>query len=422
MVVDPPLDGAMQRNEQAFKAGTQGGQGGVVPSDIPDDWTGTNGEIVGKLCSKASNAAACLTKVNGLRVLPTTRAACLAQYPTGQYGTDVCAASYIVYTRGDAIGVARNNVETKALIGAMDNIDEALWVATNLAPVHYEKTCNYGSTDSFSSEYRATSDGGFDITLLEGACAQEGFKVTVHVDHAGNISVVSRDSIGMTQPCAIAGRRPEGLRERAEPGKMAGSAIGEHFAAMATLEAASVTAFRRLERQLKSYGAPQELLARIRTAIRDEIRHARATTALARKYDVTPSAPQIAAQEKMPSLFELALENAREGCVRETFGALVAHLQVTRAADTDVRATMAAIADEETEHAALSWDIAAWIESQLTNEDRAKLLEERRDAFATLARDIVAPVDAGVLHASGIPCATEALRMLESLEPVLLAA
>ena len=134
---------------------------------------------------------------------------------------------------------------------------------------------------------------------------------------------------------------------------------------MASLEAASVTAFRRLHRQLEAFGAPRELLARVRKAAKDEIRHARTTGALARKYGATPRAPRIAPTSESPSLFAVALENAREGCVRETYGALVAHLQTTRAADPEVRACMAVIADEETEHAALSWDVAAWLESRV---------------------------------------------------------
>jgi hypothetical protein len=183
-----------------------------------------------------------------------------------------------------------------------------------------------------------------------------------------------------------------------------------------------VTAFRRLRRQLKAFGAPSELLARITKAVKDEIRHARATRLLARKYGVTPSAPQIGPCEESPSLFAIGLENAREGCVRETYGALVAHLQTTRAADADVRACMAAIADEETEHAALSWDIAAWIESQLGEAERTALANERRAAFATLARELAEPVDACVARASGIPEAPDAVRMLEGLGPMMLAA
>ena len=83
---------------------------------------------------------------------------------------------------------------------------------------------------------------------------------------------------------------------------------------------------------------------------------------------------------------------------------------------------MAAIADEETEHAALSWDVAAWIEAQLSDAERTQLAAERRDAFDTLAKDLAAHVDPRVAHASGIPSASDALRLLEALEPTLLAA
>jgi hypothetical protein len=83
---------------------------------------------------------------------------------------------------------------------------------------------------------------------------------------------------------------------------------------------------------------------------------------------------------------------------------------------------MAAVADEETEHAALSWDIAAWIETQLGEEERGLLAEERRDAFTTLARELAQPVDVRVARVSGVPDATSAVRMLEGLEPMMLRA
>lgn len=420
MKVDPPLDGAVMRNESAFLRGNvpfNGGAGGVTPpGDIPDDWKGTNGETVGALCSKASNQGACLSKVGGYRILPISRAACESQYPIGVYSLDTCGIGYILYTRGDAIGVARNEDEIKALIGTIDTVDEALWVAGNSK---YQTSCGMGSGLA-SSEYRTTQDGGYDLRLVENTCGPDVYNVVVHVDYAGNLTVISREKVENAPGCPVAGRRPEGLRLAGA--KACGSdSVGEHFASMATLEAASVVAFRRLHRQLAAFGAPEELLTRIRKAVRDEIRHARATSALARKYGVVPSAPQITGAEESPSLFAIALENAREGCVRETYGALVAQLQTSRAADADVRAAMAAIADEETEHAALSWDIASWIEAQLSTEDRARLAAERRDAFATLARELAVPVDARLAHTSGIPTAPEATHLLTALEPLLAA-
>jgi hypothetical protein len=60
------------------------------------------------------------------------------------------------------------------------------------------------------------------------------------------------------------------------------------------------------------------------------------------------------------SLEQLAVENAVEGCVRETYGALLATWQARAAAEPRVRAMMAAVAVDETRHAQLAWDLDAW--------------------------------------------------------------
>ena len=108
--------------------------------------------------------------------------------------------------------------------------------------------------------------------------------------------------------------------------------------------------------------------------------------------------------------------------MRETYGALVAQLQKHRAADDDVREVMVAIADEETDHVALSWDIAAWIETQVGDTERALLVAERRTAFAMLASELACASSPDVQHVAGVPAAREALRMLEGLGPMMLAA
>ncbi|HSO41203.1 MAG TPA: ferritin-like domain-containing protein, partial [Labilithrix sp.] len=381
-------------------------------------WAGQNGELVGTMCARAADKTACLAKVQGFRLLPPTREACAAKYPADVYTGVDCSTSYILYTRGTEIGVARTNDEIKALISTFDTLGEALWAASVAG---YSRSCSGGYDSLPDSEYRQTPDGGWDLSLIAGQCNEDLFKVLVHVDYAGNVTIISKEAVGQRQSCPVAGRRPAGFRSEEAPATA--TPIGEHFAGMATLEAASVTAFRHLHRQLRAHGAPRELLNRIRKAARDEIRHARATGALARKYGVTPSAPQIAASSAgVPSLFAIARENAREGCVRETYGALVAHLQKTRAADDDVRETMLAIADEETEHAALSWDIAAWIETKLGDAERAELATERRMAFASLAGELTSAVDPQIQRVSGVPDAREALRMLEGLGPMMLAA
>ena len=51
---------------------------------------------------------------------------------------------------------------------------------------------------------------------------------------------------------------------------------------------------------------------------------------------------------------EIARENAEEGCVRETFGALLAAHQAAYACDPEVREVMTRIAGDELRHAALA--------------------------------------------------------------------
>jgi hypothetical protein len=80
----------------------------------------------------------------------------------------------------------------------------------------------------------------------------------------------------------------------------------------------------------------------------------------------------------------IALENAVEGCVRETFGAALALWQAGRAADPEIRSAMSTIADDETRHAELAWDFAAWLEPQLTDAERDQIHAARERAIAEL--------------------------------------
>ena len=113
------------------------------------------------------------------------------------------------------------------------------------------------------------------------------------------------------------GRLTEGYRA---PGGADGE--GERLAAMAYLEAVSVHAFERLERELDAHMAPPTLLRAARRARRDEVRHTAMTTRLARRHGASPRLPESPAPARARSLFEVALENAVEGCIRETYGAV----------------------------------------------------------------------------------------------------
>ena len=183
--------------------------------------------------------------------------------------------------------------------------------------------------------------------------------------------------------------------------------------------------FETLCFELAVAGAPADLRARVHTAVRVETRLAQRAVALANLYGSAFSGPatwQGKSRQMARPLFEVARDNAREGCVRETYDALVAHHRATHAEDLEVRAWMEEIAFVETEHAALSWDIAAYLEARLTLTERRMLDEERRAAFSLLLLEATAPTDPRVLRATGTPEPQRARELLSGLESALLAA
>src|SRR4029453_18365855 len=117
--------------------------------------------------------------------------------------------------------------------------------------------------------------------------------------------------------------------------------------------------------ELAHWGADADLVTRSRSAARDEIRHARMLGSLARREGATLSEAPVV-HGPIRSLFEIALENAVEGCVRETFGALVAGWQADHAKRQDVRRVMMRIYRDEVTHADLAWQVHAWISKKLS--------------------------------------------------------
>jgi hypothetical protein len=215
-------------------------------------------------------------------------------------------------------------------------------------------------------------------------------QVCLHICGTSNCTRVPTDGgYGILCECSsrvVCGRRTDGV---AMPDARGANAVGAFFAGAAQLEAASVPAFARLARELRAHGAPPSLIARAERARRDEIRHARAMAKLARRFG---GAPRAIAKAALPvrSLAEIAVENAAEGCVRESLGALVAEWQARFAADARVRAAMKRIATDEREHAELAWDVARFL----------GLRVDLRDAIAAL--DVSEP-DREVAAIAGLP-------------------
>ncbi|MCC7541609.1 MAG: ferritin-like domain-containing protein [Deltaproteobacteria bacterium] len=180
--------------------------------------------------------------------------------------------------------------------------------------------------------------------------------------------------------CGGAGRRPAGY---AGSGRARGT-LGAHFAEQTRLEAASVRAFVELARALASHGAPRLLVDACTRAAREEIVHAVACARLARRFGAEPVLERATSPSPAPSLEELARDNVVEGCVRESWGAMVATWQARAATDPAVRAAMSRIAPDEAGHATLSRAIDRWATRKLDPAAQARVSDACADAVAEL--------------------------------------
>jgi hypothetical protein len=216
-------------------------------------------------------------------------------------------------------------------------------------------------------------------------------------------------------PCQT-GRRPEGLVP--SEARDAGDAVARYLAEMAWLEAASVPAFERLTRELEAHGAPQRLRHASRRAAGDEVRHARQVGAFAVGAGAVVRAPRMEPLG-VRSLEEIAIENAIEGCVRETFGAAVAAVQAARAGNDRFRVAMRGIARDEARHAQLSWELATWLDEQLDDVARRRVKEARDRAADDLLRETSVEPDAVLARQLGVPTSSEARAMARSLRTTL---
>lgn len=178
----------------------------------------------------------------------------------------------------------------------------------------------------------------------------------------------------------VGGRRPRGL---IGAGARSMSRRGRFLAESAHLEAASVVAFDRLGAELRSLGAPRSLVRRALIASRQEERHARVMESLAARFGAK-SAPVRVRRQGPRTKLAIALENAVEGCVNETFAALVASHQARFADDVAVKRAMARIAADETAHAALALDVDRWLHPSLTPRERARVARAKARAAETI--------------------------------------
>lgn len=347
-------------------------------------------ETRGSRCGGAADLAACEA---GFAALDSANA-----FRFGFCQDMVCEAQ-LAATQGDAALLVDSRGRLAEFLFPIDAPAEAMLI---LQASGIDVACDRGGAKP--------AGGGFDVQGFTRPGCDGRTRHVQHVDTSGTINAI--DSTVEVEPdpnCAV-GRRPAGL---CPPAPRSGRLrVGDYWARAARLEAASVHAFRRLARELALHGAPKSLSDAALSAARDEIRHARVVSRLARELGATVEAVRI---EPVPlrDLESVALENAAEGCVRETFGALVSHWQGRFARTRSVRVACSRIARDELRHAALAWRIEAWTETRLSHAARARVRAARHAAVTGLRDELAWEPSRELVEGAGLPDAGRARALAE---------
>jgi hypothetical protein len=119
------------------------------------------------------------------------------------------------------------------------------------------------------------------------------------------------------------------------------------------------------------------------------------------------------------TLVEVAADNLAEGCIRETYGALMAWVQARRARDSIVHRASKSIAIDETRHATLSWQLARWADTRLRPNERRSVAGRGGEALHRLGRELTRSRADAVHRVTGLPREDEARRLFAALRPHL---
>ncbi|HMJ14544.1 MAG TPA: hypothetical protein VK524_24195 [Polyangiaceae bacterium] len=382
--------------------GQRSADGGVSPSP---EFTAL--AETGTACATATNEPACEQALAAVGSGLTLNQACYIGFPAAP------CQHYLVTTAGDSVRRLLPGHEYLQFLGPIDTPAEALLLVTDDTHDGYQVECN---TPDLSS-VRAVGDG-YEVVARKpsytpGSCNVTMQRVLVHVSREGAIRVLRSNVASNAWGCL--GRRTPAASSC--PNLLSDN-LGDYFANAAHLEAASVAAFLRLRDELRAHSAGNALVRAAKRAALDEVRHARTTARLARKFGGSPRLPRV---RSLPvrSLEEIACENVAEGCVRETFGALVGMHQARAARDPEVAHAYRAIAADETRHAALAWRVARWAERKLSAEQRRSVREARAHAITELREELQTAVPVALRVTAGVPEPAVSLAWLERLEQAL---
>ncbi len=213
-------------------------------------------------------------------------------------------------------------------------------------------------------------------------------------------------------PRCFTGRCPEGLVPAAPGGAV--EQLGAWLAISAHQEAASIDAFEILATELGAHRAPPALILAAHSASADERRHADSIGGLAARRGAVPPAVHVN-RRPIRDIESVARENAVEGCVRETYAALLACRQARAATDPAIRSAMAGIARDETRHAALAWAVDRWSNALLAPAARRRVRKARQEAIERLVGAPSFPLPCDALALAGLPDEEEEARMVAAL-------
>lgn len=352
-------------------------------------------DAVGERCGGATDEAACS---DAFAELPLDSQISLCQ---GECQQDYYSLGF---TRGAEVGVLRSAAEVNDFLGPVDSAGDAVLLARYDG---YRILCE--------GDMAGVHPEGFVVRAIEGGCGSDLNELMLLVREDGSIEVIATELIEANDPnvpCAI-GRMPAGLRRSMNRSEHR-HPVGKFFADVAELEAAAVHAFGALSRELNEHALPRPFVRGAQRGADDEVRHARSTAHIARRYGSRVGAPSIR-ETPTRSLAAVLADNAAEGCVRETYGALVAHTQAQQARDPLIRRAMIQIARDETRHAALSWELAGWARAHASVAERKQIQRAGAEAWERFAAELTAPVDGSVVRLAGMPGQAEARRMFAGL-------
>jgi hypothetical protein len=147
---------------------------------------------------------------------------------------------------------------------------------------------------------------------------------------------------------------PERVRER----------LASHWAAAARAEHASIASFAQFGARLLALAAPPTMIRAALAAASDEVRHAGFALARAGEHGGSGlafgSLDTRGAAAPGESFADTVLACVREGCIGETLAALELTTLADACTDPELAASLRAIADDESRHAALAWRFVQW--------------------------------------------------------------